>query len=462
MSRDDGRGGGPRLPRRVETRAVTSRGKNFTGTPGDPADRAGRSGRHQRHGGGYLYRGVGCGPHSQRSGEPRATRRSRSSRPGGGGTSAMCSPPESVSSFEAQRARFHAGEKLGRAIELKHADTSQARVPRPLLVHRIGPDGAEFSWLGRDLRPSPRCNSNSSARRWRSNGGLRGQSREDTRFRMLMEAMREPVVFLTVATGSGAEAQRRRGRTSRRQPERACPVADFSGEFEGRKRDGLVDALAPRRCRSAEPVGDRHPAPPRRTVALSPRVFRAGGERTLLCRIEIAEGAEIGSDEDDRGPLGVLSGGCRRHRLHRQVGGDRGGQRGLPEPRRFAAPDQGARALAWEISSPGAAWTSRFLPRTRCARAGCGFTGRSFSPNFGRRVAGRTVRHLPQRQGAPVDRLRHPRRQPRRIRAPGTGRGPGGRDAQRHGTGRFGDAEGHRQRDDRRRGRRCASRRRWN
>jgi len=202
---------------------------------------------------------------------------------------------ESVPKFEAQLARFNAGEKLGRPIELNHADTSQLEFPVRYSMHRIGPDGA-ILMLGRDLRPVAEMQQQLVDAQMALERDYEANRENDTRFRMLMEAMREPVVFLSVATGRVLQANAAAAALLGASPSELSG-SDFSAEFEGRKREGLIDALVSAAVAETSAPVEISTRRSRRTVTLSPKVFRAGGERTLLCRIEIAEGAEIGSDE---------------------------------------------------------------------------------------------------------------------------------------------------------------------
>jgi len=202
---------------------------------------------------------------------------------------------ECVSKFDAQLERFHTGEATGRAIELNHADTSELEFPVRYSLHRIGPDGA-ILMLGRDLRPIAEMQQQLVSAQMALERDYESHREYDTRFRMLMEEMREPVVFVSVSTGRILQAN---GTAATLLGASSSELAnrDFAAEFEGRKRDGLIDALVSAAvAESAKPV-EISTRRTRRGVALSPKVFRAGGERTLLCRIESADAAEIGSDE---------------------------------------------------------------------------------------------------------------------------------------------------------------------
>ncbi|MDJ1009084.1 MAG: transcriptional regulator PpsR [Paracoccaceae bacterium] len=202
---------------------------------------------------------------------------------------------ESVPKFEAQLQRFNAGEELGRAIELNHADTSQLEFPIRYSMHRIGPDGA-ILMLGRDLRPIAEMQQQLVNAQMALERDYEAHRENDTRFRVLMETSREAVVFVSATSGKVLQANTAAAAMLGRSPAELAG-SDFSQHFEGRKREGLVDALlSVAVSEGSDPIeiGTVHT---RRSVAVSPKVFRAGGERTLLCRIETADGVELGTDE---------------------------------------------------------------------------------------------------------------------------------------------------------------------
>ena len=202
---------------------------------------------------------------------------------------------ECVPKFEAQLARFNAGEELGRAIELNHADTSQLEFPIRYSLHRIGPDGA-ILMLGRDLRPIAEMQQQLVNAQMALERDYEAHRENDTRFRVLMEATREPVVFVSVATGRILQANPAAAAVLGAS---AANLADseFAAEFDGRKRDGLIDALVSSAVAETTTPVEITTRRTRRHVALTAKVFRAGGARTLLCRIDSADLADVGADE---------------------------------------------------------------------------------------------------------------------------------------------------------------------
>ena len=194
---------------------------------------------------------------------------------------------ESVPKLDAQLERFNAGQDLGRALELNHSDNAQLEFPVRYSLHRIGPEGA-ILMLGRDLRPIAEMQQQLVNAQMALERDYEVHRENHTRFRVLMEATRDAIVFVSASTGRIIEinpaAAALLGASAASLAE-----TDFAGQFEGRRKDGLVDALmsaavedSPKPLQlSARQTGHK--------LKITPKVFRAAGERTLLCSLESAE-----------------------------------------------------------------------------------------------------------------------------------------------------------------------------
>ena len=193
---------------------------------------------------------------------------------------------ESVSKFNDRLDEFlHTGRQM-RPIELNHSDQGgRWEFPIRYSLHRIGPDGA-ILLLGRDLRPVAEMQQQLIKAQMALERDYEAQREFDTRFRVLMESTREALVFVAIKSGKITEANSIAA-AYLDQPREDLVGLELSSAFELRKRGDLIEAL------SAQAATDRAipvKAVMRRTggpVAISPTLFRAAGERLLLCRIEI-------------------------------------------------------------------------------------------------------------------------------------------------------------------------------
>jgi PAS domain-containing protein len=190
---------------------------------------------------------------------------------------------ESVSKFNARLDEFVTDGRQMRPVELNHSD-DQGRWEFPIRYsfHRIGPDGA-ILLLGRDLRPVAEMQQQLIKAQMSLERDYEAQREFDTRFRVLMESTREALVFVAVKSGKITEANSIAAAylDESREDLVGLPMASA---FELRKRGDLIEAL------TAQAAADRAipvKAVLRRTgalVAISPTLFRAAGERLLLCR----------------------------------------------------------------------------------------------------------------------------------------------------------------------------------
>lgn len=194
---------------------------------------------------------------------------------------------ESVPKLDGQLERFNAGKDLGRALELNHSDNAQLEFPVRYSLHRIGPEGA-ILMLGRDLRPIAEMQQQLVNAQMALERDYEVHRENHTRFRVLMNATRDAVVFVSATTGQVIEANAAAS-TLLGTGEDDLANTSFAAAFEGRKYSGLVDMLL-------TAAAEENPEPVKATakgsmrpVNLLPKVFRAAGERTLLCRIEATD-----------------------------------------------------------------------------------------------------------------------------------------------------------------------------
>jgi transcriptional regulator PpsR len=124
------------------------------------------------------------------------------------------------------------------------------------------------------------------------------QREMDTRYRVLLEVSRDPVLMVSLSTG----------RITDLNPAAALLLggtrvelmgAAVAQEFDGRRRGEFLDSLV-------SMAGSDHPTPveltarrSQRRVLVTPTQFRAAGERILLCQIDVAE--KVAAPFDDLG-----------------------------------------------------------------------------------------------------------------------------------------------------------------
>lgn len=187
------------------------------------------------------------------------------------------------------------GGRTALAVELNHASQAVWEFPVRYSLHRLGPDGS-LLMLGRDLRPLAEVQQQLVAAQLALERDYEAQRELDTRYRVLMETARDPVMLVSMASGRIADLNPAAGLLL--GGSRAEMVGSaVAQEFDGRRRGEFLEALANVAAQdSATPVEVTARRSQRR-VLVTPRLFRAAGERLLLCLFDPVGKAAQPSDD---------------------------------------------------------------------------------------------------------------------------------------------------------------------
>jgi transcriptional regulator PpsR len=181
------------------------------------------------------------------------------------------------------------------ALELNHADSVTFPYPIKYSLTKLSADGT-FMMAGRDLRALAEVQQQLVHAQLSIDRDYEAQREVETRYRVVLEVNDSRVMIISMATGKivdlNAAAVRMIGAT--RGEILQMPV---SQEFEGRRRGDVLDNLVKV---SGDPDADPVELTVRRTkqrVLVRPTLFRASGDRLLLCRIDLTERAKAESDD---------------------------------------------------------------------------------------------------------------------------------------------------------------------
>lgn len=172
-------------------------------------------------------------------------------------------------------------------LEINHSDGKSWEFPIRYTMHAFGEDG-DILLLGRDLRPIAEMQQQLVMAQVALERDYETQREMDTRYRVLMEATRDAVVLVAMSNGriSDLNASAAVMLGGSRQDLIGAAIAQ---EFEGRRRGEFLESLS--NIASADSVSPVELTARRsqRRVRVIPKLFRAAGERLMLCRLESPE-----------------------------------------------------------------------------------------------------------------------------------------------------------------------------
>jgi transcriptional regulator PpsR len=187
------------------------------------------------------------------------------------------------------------GGRRGVSVELNHATQQSWDFPVRYALHRMGPDGS-LLMLGRDLRPLAEVQQQLVTAQLALERDYETQRELDTRYRVLMEMTRDPVMLVSLSSGRITDLNPAAATLlgGGRQDLIGTAVAQ---EFDGRRRGEFLEALTNVAAVDATTPVEVTARRSQRRVLVTPKLFRAAGERILLCLIDPADRAPHASDE---------------------------------------------------------------------------------------------------------------------------------------------------------------------
>lgn len=198
---------------------------------------------------------------------------------------------DSLPKIDAQLTAYRAGQKAAvDAIEVNHSDKANWEFPIRYTLHKTGRDDI-ILMLGRDLRPIAELQHRLVKAQLALEKDYESHRDYETRYRVIMEAARDALVLVDVASGRIVDVNSHAAQVLGAKAE-ALTGAAFTQEFEGRRRGEFIEGLVAAAGNEAAQAVSVQTRRLSTDVVLHPMVFRAAGDRTLLCRIETAGTAE--------------------------------------------------------------------------------------------------------------------------------------------------------------------------
>ncbi|RAZ83883.1 transcriptional regulator PpsR [Cereibacter johrii] len=181
------------------------------------------------------------------------------------------------------------------AVELNHIDPRSFEFPIRYILHRL-PADRSILMLGRDLRPIAEVQQQLVAAQLAMERDYETQREMETRYRVVLDVSRDPMVLVSMSTGRIVDLNSAAGLLlgGVRQDLLGAAIAQ---EFEGRRRGEFMETMTNLAAtESAAPVEVLARRSQKRLLVM-PRVFRAAGERLLLCQIDSADATQPVGDE---------------------------------------------------------------------------------------------------------------------------------------------------------------------
>ncbi|WP_430464664.1 transcriptional regulator PpsR [Tabrizicola sp.] len=173
------------------------------------------------------------------------------------------------------------------AVELNHLDEAVSEFPIRYTMHAIDKDKA-ILMLGRDLRPIAEMQQQLVMAQIVLERDYETQREMDTRYRVLMEATRDAVVLVAMNNGRIADLNASAA-TMLGGSRQELVGAAIAQEFEGRRRGEFLESLSTIATTNAVSPVELVARRSQRKLRVIPKLFRAAGERLMLCRIEATD-----------------------------------------------------------------------------------------------------------------------------------------------------------------------------
>lgn len=202
---------------------------------------------------------------------------------------------ESLRKFEKRLGEMRNARRGPLAVEINHADQVNWEFPVRYSIHRIETDGS-LLLLGRDLRPIAEVQQQLVAAQMTLERDYESQREMDTRYRVLMEVSRDPIILISMSSGRIADVNPAAALLLGGQ--RADLVgAAIAQEFDGRRRGEFLESMANLALAESSGPIELTARRSQKRLMITPTVFRAAGERILLCQLDYADVAATSTDE---------------------------------------------------------------------------------------------------------------------------------------------------------------------
>ena len=192
---------------------------------------------------------------------------------------------ESIPKFLSVLDAIKLGKTVRKAVELNHNDNAVWEFPVRYSFERYSGDGrAAMIMLGRDLRPIAETQQQLVQAQMSLEQGYEARREFDARYRLLLRAVTDAIAFVSVAEGRIKDLNEPAA-TLLGSTRDDLVGASFAQEFRDRRREEFIESLVNTAISESATGFDVQTRRNRVRLAITPQVFRAAGERVLICRL---------------------------------------------------------------------------------------------------------------------------------------------------------------------------------
>jgi transcriptional regulator PpsR len=214
---------------------------------------------------------------------------------------------ESVSKYNDAQATFLANGVLHKQIELNHSDNAQWEFPIRYTFHRLDSDDT-ILLLGRDLRPIAETQQQLVQAQIALEKGYEARREFDSRYRVLLASTRDPILFVSVRDGR-VKDMNDPAATLLGQSKETVIGAPLAQAVRDRATPELVESLLNASMAEEDGAIVVQARNGRRMLRIVPSVFRAAGERVMICRLQPEEGGQTVDDQLTGGMMALFRDG---------------------------------------------------------------------------------------------------------------------------------------------------------
>ncbi|WP_299707499.1 transcriptional regulator PpsR [uncultured Tateyamaria sp.] len=213
---------------------------------------------------------------------------------------------ESIEKFQQAHDAYMSGHPPKKPLELNHSDNAVWQYPVRYTFHRFGQENGVLL-LGRDLRPIAETQQQLVQAQIALEQGYEASREFDARYRVVMSNVDDAIVFVSVQTGRIEDANGRAAALLGLKPDALVGVT-LASLFKDRSGAELTESLMNATLTDGGEAVPVRTSRTHQTIDLYPTLFRAAGQRVLMCRLVGSEAIASNTDSASNHAVSLFRG----------------------------------------------------------------------------------------------------------------------------------------------------------